>query len=148
MDNFKQILGYPETKEKQRKMWIIFSLIYVALGLIEIFLAKDVLNSGGMFVLYGLILLIVVLIEQKRISDKYFIEVGENGIKFRNHKTKVKDYSWSKLERVVFHPMEIELRTKNGENDKILLENIFYKDVVNLKSQIQKFAEKAGVTAG
>ena len=148
MQPFKQILDYPETKEKQKKLWFLTGLAYLIIGGIEILYAKNIWNSGTAFFIYGLLFLILAFIASKQISDKYFVEVGENGIKFRNRKTKVKNYSWGELERVVFHPMEIELRKKDGGNDKILLENIFYKEVVNLKNQIHKFAEKAGVPAG
>ncbi len=145
MQPFKQILDYPKAKKSQIRIWVVLAVLWILLGAAAEFFAKDFWNYGTAYVAYGILALVVAFVEYKRTGSKYFVELNSDGIKFRNRGRKIKSYSWTEIERIVQHPIEIELILKNKSTEHILLENLFYKEVINFKSKLKEFAHEAGL---
>lgn len=127
----------------QPLFFVIMGLLYSIIGLFRLSSSNSELDDwiwivGGIFFLIGAYYL-------RNNESKYFFEINNDSIQFRQTISKPKHYLFSEISAIHFKPISILLSLTNGLNEEISLGNVGYKNVLDIKTELKEIAVQKGI---
>ncbi len=139
--SYKIALNYPQGKNKQRKIWILNSLVYLLLGGINIFSEKFHYFGIAYAVSGGVALIFVLYFYKKATENDYFIEFTPKELKYKRYKRKLLNIPWGSIEKIKEHPTELQVYLKNLNKLSVELAEVNYKEVREVKAKLKEYTE-------
>ena len=146
MDSFKVDLNPLEKKSKWSPYYyIIMGIIYISLGVLNYFSFKYSIFHGLIWV-FGGILFLIAGYYQTNFSSKYFIELNDHSVHFRNSIKNTTRIDWTKINLIHLKPISIEFILKDNSKESLSFGNVGYKNVLDIKEKMADFATSKGIS--
>ncbi len=141
METFKQPFDVTPGKQTktQKRLVPFFTAIYFIFGIVKIYY-NDV-GEGITWLILGIGIYFATIMN----TSRYFFELNNKGIVIKNSFFSSLEFAWKDIEKLIFHPITIDIVLKSGEKHEFTLANLTYNSVIVFKEKLQEFAKAKGI---
>jgi hypothetical protein len=146
LDSYKADLNPLQKKYKWSPYYYsIMGIIYIILGVLNYFIQNYSFLHGLIWVIGGILFLIGGYY-QTNFSSKYFFELNDRFVKFKDSVKSERNIEWSNIREIQLKPITIEFSLNENVTESISLGNVCYKNVLDIKEKLLDFAANKGIS--
>ncbi|MEE9431714.1 MAG: hypothetical protein V3V16_11775 [Melioribacteraceae bacterium] len=145
METFRVDLNPLQRQSKhQPYFFFVLGIFHISNGIYKIIKYPEYTFLDWIWIPLG-ILFVFLALSYKKYFSKYFFEINQNVIQVKQSIIKSTEIKWSDLVGIIIKPISIEFHLVDGKKKNILLGNVGYKNVIDIKSKLLEFAKQKNI---
>lgn len=140
--NFKDSLT--KNYKTQRYLFLLLGIVYVSNGINDYYEKSQNDFFFVFWIVAGILILLGTFID-KRVTDKYYLNIDDEMISAKLAFTQKIKIAWEDIKSLNLKPIKVEFILTNGKKQDLSLSQLSYNDVKLIKKKISEFAKYKNV---